>query len=98
MKKYIAYYRVSTRKQGDSGLGLDAQKRMVQGHVRNDVILEEFTEVESGTSKGKRPFKVMSGTMSSLKSLLRLNLVQARANDLYYNRRYRDARMKVLLL
>jgi len=55
MKKYIAYYRVSTRKQGDSGLGLDAQKRMVQGHVRNDVILEEFTEVESGTSKGKRP-------------------------------------------
>ena len=55
MKKYIAYYRVSTRKQGDSGLGLDAQKRMVLGHVRNDVILEEFTEVESGTSKGKRP-------------------------------------------
>jgi DNA invertase Pin-like site-specific DNA recombinase len=55
MKKYIAYYRVSTRKQGDSGLGLDAQKRMVQGHVRNDVILEEFTEVESGTIKGKRP-------------------------------------------
>tara|TARA_R110000868_G_scaffold81571_2_gene230782 strand:+ start:1042 stop:1743 length:702 start_codon:yes stop_codon:yes gene_type:complete len=55
MKKYIAYYRVSTRKQGDSGLGLDAQKRMVQGYVRNDVILDEFTEVESGTSKGKRP-------------------------------------------
>ena len=55
MKKYVAYYRVSTRKQGDSGLGLDAQKRMVQGYVGNTIILEEFTEVESGTSKGKRP-------------------------------------------
>ena len=55
MKKYIAYYRVSTRKQGDSGLGLDAQKRMVQGYVGSTIILNEFTEVESGTSKGKRP-------------------------------------------
>ena len=53
--KYVAYYRVSTKRQGDSGLGLDAQKRMVQSYVRNDVIIEEFTEVESGTSKGKRP-------------------------------------------
>lgn len=55
MKKYIAYYRVSTRKQGDSGLGLDAQKRMVKSYVRNDIIIEEFTEIETGTKKRNRP-------------------------------------------
>ncbi|GAB2553246.1 recombinase family protein [Spirosoma aerophilum] len=45
--KYVAYYRVSTRAQGDSGLGLEAQRAAVAGYVKG-VILAEFTEVESG--------------------------------------------------
>lgn len=45
--KYVAYYRVSTKKQGDSGLGLDAQRSAVAGFVRG-AIVAEFTEVESG--------------------------------------------------
>lgn len=45
--KYVAYYRVSTRAQGDSGLGLEAQRSAVAGFVKG-VIIEEFTEVESG--------------------------------------------------
>jgi DNA invertase Pin-like site-specific DNA recombinase len=55
MKQYIAYYRVSTRKQGDSGLGLEAQKRMVDGYVSNGVLVHEYTELESGTGKKRRP-------------------------------------------
>jgi DNA invertase Pin-like site-specific DNA recombinase len=55
MKRYIAYYRVSTQKQGKSGLGLQAQKNAVANYVgSNGVILSEFTEVESGTRKKKR--------------------------------------------
>lgn len=52
---YIAYYRVSTDKQGKSGLGLDAQRAAVAGHLagRGD-LLAEFTEVESG-KKSDRP-------------------------------------------
>ncbi|GAB3225855.1 recombinase family protein [Spirosoma arcticum] len=44
---YVAYYRVSTKRQGESGLGLDAQKAAVVGFVKGKIVAE-FTEVESG--------------------------------------------------
>lgn len=49
-KKVIVYYRVSTKKQGMYGLGMDAQKTAVDSCVkgRNFVIVDTFTEVESG--------------------------------------------------
>ena len=53
--KYIAYYRVSTKKQGHSGLGLKAQKSAVARYIHPDLIDKEFTEVETGTSKKHRP-------------------------------------------
>lgn len=45
--RYIAYYRVSTAKQGASGLGLEAQQAAVLAHCAC-APLAEFTEVESG--------------------------------------------------
>lgn len=45
---YIAYVRVSTREQGDSGLGLEAQQATVQRFAADKPILATFTEVESG--------------------------------------------------
>lgn len=49
MKNYIAYYRVSTAKQGQSGLGLEAQRNAVRQFVKvEEWILQEFVEVESG--------------------------------------------------
>jgi len=46
----IAYYRVSTRQQGRSGLGLDAQRAAVEAYARQSGgrIAAAFTEVESG--------------------------------------------------
>ena len=48
--KFIAYYRVSTDKQGKSGLGLDAQRRAVLDYLDGGrwTLLDEFTEIESG--------------------------------------------------
>ncbi len=47
--KYVAYYRVSTKAQGRSGLGLDDQRSIVARYLHSDdVLLSELTEVESG--------------------------------------------------
>ncbi|MCA9381353.1 recombinase family protein [Candidatus Dojkabacteria bacterium] len=55
MKKFVAYYRVSTQKQGNSGLGLQAQKNAVANHIsEKGNLIGEFTEVETGTRKKKR--------------------------------------------
>jgi DNA invertase Pin-like site-specific DNA recombinase len=48
--KYVSYYRVSTDKQGKSGLGLEAQKAAVADRLNGGrwQIVAEFIEVESG--------------------------------------------------
>lgn len=54
-RKYVAYYRVSTKKQGRSGLGIEAQKASVRAFTKcSDCILFEFIENESG-KKNNRP-------------------------------------------
>ncbi len=57
MKKYVIYYRVSTEKQGHSGLGLDAQRAIVEQYLKSNAAIEvppAFTEIESGRNN-KRP-------------------------------------------
>jgi len=44
--QYVAYYRVSTDKQGRSGLGLESQRQLVSSYEAD--IIGEFTEIESG--------------------------------------------------
>jgi Resolvase, N terminal domain/ABC transporter substrate binding protein len=53
---FIAYYRVSTGKQGRSGLGIEAQRQAVATYLNggNWRIIAEFTEVESG-KRADRP-------------------------------------------
>jgi DNA invertase Pin-like site-specific DNA recombinase len=46
----VAYYRVSTKRQGRSGLGLEAQRKAVARFAAQEglEVLSEFTEVETG--------------------------------------------------
>lgn len=58
--KFIAYYRVSTQKQGASGLGLDAQKEAVSRFLNGGEweLVAEYQEVETGKGSdalAKRP-------------------------------------------
>lgn len=61
MKNAVAYYRVSTERQGESGLGLEAQQASVKEFVRfkNYILINEFTEIESGAKK-KRPVLIQA--------------------------------------
>jgi len=56
MKRFIAYYRVSTARQGVSGLGLEAQQMAAQQFAKGrGEIVAEVVEVETGTKKRERP-------------------------------------------
>jgi len=50
MKPFVAYYRVSTERQGRSGLGIEAQRAAVCRFAENEELerIAEFTEVETG--------------------------------------------------
>src|ERR1700737_831783 len=54
--KFVAYYRVSTDRQGKSGLGLEAQREAVMQYLNGGpwTLVGEFTEVESG-KRADRP-------------------------------------------
>ncbi|MDE1977754.1 MAG: recombinase family protein [Betaproteobacteria bacterium] len=58
--QFITYFRVSTVKQGASGLGLDAQRQAVMTYLsgRDKTVLAEFVEIETGKGANaleKRP-------------------------------------------
>ena len=52
---FVAYLRVSTQRQGQSGLGLEAQEEAVRGYAArtNQQIVATFVEVESGATKDR---------------------------------------------
>ena len=54
--KFVAYYRVSTARQGQSGLGLEAQQRAVTEYLNGGQwkLIAEITEIESG-KRSDRP-------------------------------------------
>ena len=54
MGNYIAYLRQSTTKQERSGLGVEAQRDIINSFIKEGVILAEYVETESGR-KSDRP-------------------------------------------
>jgi DNA invertase Pin-like site-specific DNA recombinase len=67
--KFVAYYRVSTARQGRSGLGLEAQQSLIQNFLNggNWELVAEFTEIESGKSDQNRP--QLAAAMAACKKL-----------------------------
>ena len=85
-KKYIAYYRVSTDKQGRSGLGLEAQKNSVKTYVARDggVITDSYTEVSSGRDNNREELqRALKAAM-----LKKCIIVIAKLDRLSRNRRF----------
>lgn len=61
MQRYISYLRVSTQRQGQSGLGIEAQREAVRHYLQTigGELIEEHIEVESGSIRN-RPVLVQS--------------------------------------
>lgn len=55
MRNYAIYTRVSTQRQGASGLGLEAQKKICTDYITNvhGEHTKDFTDVESGTHRDR---------------------------------------------
>lgn len=56
MKKYAVYTRVSTKKQGTSGLGLESQQKICADFIKANggIKAAEFSDVESGTHRDRK--------------------------------------------
>lgn len=63
--KFVAYYRVSTDRQGTSGLGLEAQQEAVRVFLNGGKwsLIGEFTEVESGARKKLKNRPMMASAL-----------------------------------
>ena len=98
MKKYVAYYRVSTKKQGDSGLGLEAQKKAVTTFCKDGELIAEFMDlplnfvkvlpVEAGGAFGGKSHQVISPicALLSKKTGRPVKIVMTREEDFKTNR------------
>lgn len=69
---YISYYRVSTQKQGRSGLGLNAQETICKNYVdsQKGIIANSYTEVESGKNDNREQLHTAIAECKSTNSIL----------------------------
>jgi DNA invertase Pin-like site-specific DNA recombinase len=69
---FVAYYRVSTQRQGKSGLGLADQKKSIADHLSGcgGTLAAEFTEVESGRKKDREQLALALAHCRRHKSVL----------------------------
>lgn len=81
--QYVAYYRVSTQKQGQSGLGLEAQRRAVLNYARCDPIAE-FTEVESGKRDDRPELAKAIQYASTNRAVLVIAKLDRLSRDVYF--------------
>lgn len=73
-KKYICYYRVSTKRQGRSGLGLNAQETICKNYIdgQKGTIVNSYIEVESGKNDNREKLAQAIQECKSTNSILTL--------------------------
>lgn len=82
--KFVAYYRVSTDRQGLSGLGLDAQRAAVAKHIGAAELVAEFTEIESGRKNDRAQLAAALATAKRTKSTLVIAKLDRLARNVHF--------------
>jgi DNA invertase Pin-like site-specific DNA recombinase len=84
--RFVAYYRVSTGRQARSGLGLDAQRFVVEGHVAREggAVIGEAIEVESGRRDERPKLREALGRCRALGATLLIAKLDRLARDVHF--------------
>ena len=84
--RYVSYFRVSTKKQGQSGLGLEAQKLAVKEflHQSGGEIIAEFIEVESGKRSDRPEFSKAADYAELANGILLVAKLDRLSRDLHF--------------
>jgi len=84
--RYVAYYRVSTQKQGRSGLGLYAQKQSVNTYLQHfgGELVAEYMEVESGKRPDRPEFTKAADYAELSNAILLVAKLDRLSRDLHF--------------
>lgn len=83
---FVGYYRVSTSAQWRSGLGLEAQRRAVEGYVKGvgGDLVTEFEEAESGRREDRPQLRAALAACKSKKATLVIAKLDRLARNLHF--------------
>ena len=84
--RYVSYFRVSTKKQGKPGLGLEAQKLAVKEFLNQSggEIIAEFVEVESGKRSNRPEFSKAADYAELTNGILLVAKLNRLSRDLHF--------------
>ena len=85
-RRFVPYYRVSTERQGRSGLGMDAQRDAVMRHVgdRSGELLADFCEIESGKRSDRPQLAAAIGAAKKAKATLIIAKLDRLARNVHF--------------
>jgi DNA invertase Pin-like site-specific DNA recombinase len=86
VQKYVTYYRVSTQRQGRSGLGLEAQQSAVQAFLvgRDAQVIGEYREIESGRKSDRQQLAAAMKLCRMTNSVLLIAKLDRLARDAHF--------------
>ena len=96
MEQFISYYRVSTSRQGSSGLGLEGQKTAVLSYLNNRPLLAEFTDVETGKNDNRPQLLKAIDLAKQTNSILVIAKLDRLSRNLTFISTLMDAKIKFL--
>jgi len=84
--RFVAYYRVSTERQGKSGLGLEAQQRIVRDYLNGGEhkIIKEYTDIASGKDANRPELQKALRYAKAQRAVLLIARLDRLARDVHF--------------